>query len=62
LCGDITFIWTRNRWAYLALVINLFARKTVGWAMSDSPDTKLTAKALTMTFESKGRPKNVMFP
>ena len=47
-CGDITFIWTGNRRAYLALVMDLFARKPVGWAMSNSPDTKLTAKALTM--------------
>ncbi len=60
-CGDITFIWTGNRWAYLALVMDLFARKPVGWAMSYSPDTKLAAKALTMAFESRGRPKGVMF-
>jgi putative transposase len=60
-CGDITFIWTGNRWSYLALVMDLFARKPVGWAMSHSPDTKLTAKALTMAFESRGRPKGVMF-
>ncbi len=60
-CGDITFIWTGNRWAYLALVMDLFARKPAGWAMSNSPDTKLTAKALTMAFESRGRPKGVMF-
>ena len=60
-CGDITFIWTGNRWAYLALVMDLFARKPVGWAMSHSPDTKLAAKALTMAFESRGRPKGVMF-
>jgi len=60
-CGDITFIWTGNRWAYLALVMDLFARKPVGWAMSNSPDTKLTAKALTMAFESRGRPRGIMF-
>ena len=56
-CGDITFIWTGNRWAYLALVMDLFARKPVGWAMSHSPDTKLAAKALTMAFESRGPTK-----
>ena len=60
-CGDIRFIWTGNRWAYLAVVIDLFARKPVGWAMSYSPDTKLAAKALTMAFELRGRPKGVMF-
>jgi putative transposase len=60
-CGDITFIWTGNRWAYLAVVMDLFARKLVGWAMSYSPDTKLAAKALSMAFEPRGRPKGVMF-
>ena len=29
-CGDVTYIWTGNRWAYLAVVIDLFARKVVG--------------------------------
>ena len=41
--------------------MDLFARKLVGWAMSYSPDTKLAAKALSMAFESRGRPKGVMF-
>lgn len=33
-CGDVSFNWTGNRWAYLAVVIDLFARKPIGWAMS----------------------------
>jgi len=35
--------------------------KPIGWAMSYSPDTKLTARALSMAFESRNRPKDVMF-
>ena len=60
-CGDVTYIWTGNRWSYLAVVIDLFARKPVGWAISDSPDSNLTMKALTMAYESRGKPKGVMF-
>jgi len=60
-CGDVTYIWTGQRWAYLALVMDLFARKPVGWAMSFSPNSQLTCDALTMAFESRGRPKNMMF-
>jgi putative transposase len=60
-CGDVTYIWTGNRWAYLAVVMDLFARKPVGWAMSHSPDSNLTCQALTMAFESRGRPKEVMY-
>ncbi len=59
--GDVTYIWAGNRWMYLAVVIDLFARKPIGWAMSLSPDSKLTGKALTMAFESRGKPKGVMF-
>ena len=60
-CGDVTYIWQGNRWCYLAVVMDLFSRKIIGWAMSHSPDTTLTGKALTMAFESRGRPKGVMF-
>jgi putative transposase len=59
--GDITYIWSGKRWAYLAMVIDLFARKPVGWAVSLSPDSELTKKALTMAFESRGEPTGVMF-
>jgi putative transposase len=60
-CGDVTSIWTGKRWAYLAVVIDLFARKPIGWAMSCSPDSELTKKALKMAFESRGKPHGVMF-
>ena len=60
-CGDVSFIWVGKRWAYLAVVMDLYARKPVGWAMSFSPDSQLTGEALKMAFESRGRPKNVMF-
>ena len=59
--GNVTYVWADNRWMYLAVVIDLFARKPIGWAMSLSPDSKLTGKALTMAFESRGKPNNVMF-
>jgi putative transposase len=59
--GDVTYIWTGNRWAYLAVVVDLFARKVVGWAMSLSPDTNLTLKALELAYESRGKPTGLMF-
>ena len=60
-CGDVTYIWTGQCWAYLAVVIDLFSRKPIGWAMSSSPDSDLTCSALNMAYESRGRPKGVMF-
>jgi putative transposase len=60
-CGDVTYIWAGNRWAYLAIVMDLFSRKPIGWALSYSPNSQLTSDALSMAFESRGRPNNVMF-
>ena len=60
-CGDVTYIWTGKRWAYLAVVLDLFARKPVGWAMSFSPDSRLTMKALEMAWKTRGKPVGVMF-
>lgn len=45
-CGDVTYIWQGSRWCYLAIVMDLFSRKVIGWVMSHSPDTTLTAKVL----------------
>lgn len=60
-CGDVTYIWTGKRWAYLAVVIDLFARKVVGWATSLSPDTALTLKALELAYEGRGKPSGLTF-
>ena len=57
----MTYIWVGNRWAYLAVIIDLFARKVVGWAMSLSPDTNLTLKALELAYESRAKPTGLMF-
>lgn len=60
-CGDVTYIWVGKRWAYRAIVMDLFSRKPIGWAMSFSPDSRLTSDALRMAFESRGQPKDLMF-
>lgn len=60
-CGDITYIWAGSQWAYLAVVIDLYARKVIGWAISRSPDSALAIKALEMAYSLRGQPKGVMF-
>lgn len=60
-CGDITYIWTGNRWSYLAVVIDLYSRRVIGWALSEKPDAVLASKALTMAYEQRGQPNGVMF-
>jgi transposase InsO family protein len=34
-CADISYVWTREGWLYLAVVMDLYARRVVGWAVSD---------------------------
>jgi len=46
--GDITYIWTREGWLYLAVVIDLFSRKVVGWSMRSRMKAKLVCDALRM--------------
>jgi putative transposase len=59
--GDITFIRTQAGWLYLAVVLDLYARKVVGWAFSSVADSQLAQNALTMAWENRGRPKGLMF-
>jgi putative transposase len=60
-CGDITYVWVQNRWVYLAVVMDLYARRVVGWSLSDKPDAKLTVSALSMAYQLRGQPQDVMF-
>lgn len=46
--GDITYIPTREGWLYLAVVIDLFSRAVVGWAMSSRMTADLVNNALLM--------------
>ena len=41
-CGDITYVRTSEGWLYLAVLIDLFARKVVGYAIADHMKTELT--------------------
>jgi putative transposase len=46
--GDITYLWTQAGWVYLAVVIDLYSRKVVGWSMNQRMTTDLVKDALTM--------------
>ncbi len=45
-CCDITYVWTREGWLYLAVVLDLFSRKIVGWKTGTSLDRALVIEAL----------------
>ena len=46
--SDISYIWTKEGWLYLAVVIDLFSRKIIGWATSDRLKRDLALRALQM--------------
>jgi transposase InsO family protein len=47
---DITYVWTLEGWLYVAVVIDLFSRQGVGWAVDDHMRTSLCIRALQMAF------------
>jgi putative transposase len=51
--ADITYLPTGAGWVYLAVVLDLFSRKVVGWAMSSSLATELVSTALRQAIESR---------
>ena len=44
--SDITYIWTLEGWLYLAVILDLYSRQVVGWAMSDKLTANFVIKAL----------------
>lgn len=51
--GDITYIRTGSGWLYLAIVLDLFSRKVVGWAMAPSMPAELVCAALQMAIQQR---------
>ena len=54
--GDITYVPTRDGWLYLAVLLDLFSRRVVGWSMSDRIDTELALNALQMARKQRPVP------
>jgi len=53
---DITYIPTRQGWLYLAVVLDLYSRRVIGWRLADHLRSQLVEDALTMAIQSR-RPK-----
>jgi transposase InsO family protein len=51
--GDVTYLPTREGWLYLAVLLDLYSRKVVGWAMSEHNDEQLTLAALRMALDHR---------
>ncbi|AHM61266.1 integrase [Flammeovirgaceae bacterium 311] len=51
--GPPRYIWTKEGWLYLAVVLDLFSRKVVGWAMDETMEKCLVMTALTMALKTR---------
>jgi len=58
--GDLTMIATRAGWLYLAVVLDLYSRRIIGWAMSAKPDQQLALEALRMALARRRPPPGLL--
>lgn len=59
--GDITYLPTRKGWLYLAIVVDLYARRIVGWSFSATPDTALALGALKQAVQARKPASGLLF-
>ena len=57
---DITYVPTHEGWLYLAVVLDLFSRRVVGWASSDRIDRHLVLRALDMALAARRPPRGLV--
>ncbi len=58
--GDITYLWTQEGWLYLAVVLDLFSRKVVGWALEATLASALVEEALNMAVGRRQPPPGLL--
>jgi len=58
--SDTTYVWTREGWLYVAVILDLFSRLVVGWAMSQHNDEPLVRQALEMAASRRELPKEML--
>jgi transposase InsO family protein len=51
--SDITYVRLGREWIYLAVILDAYSRRVIGWALSRNIDTKLTLAALRMALASR---------
>ena len=58
--ADFTYIWTAEGWLYVAVVLDLFSRRVVGWSMQSSMTSQLVADSLMMAVWRRGKPQELL--
>jgi transposase InsO family protein len=55
--GDISYIWTSEGWLYLAVILDLYSRRVIGWAVSNRMKRDLAIRALDMAVALRQPPE-----
>ena len=58
--ADFTYVWTAEGWLFVAVVLDLYSRRVVGWSMQATMSAQLVMDALMMALFRRGRPQAVM--
>lgn len=58
--ADFTYVWSGEGWLYVAVVIDLYSRRVIGWSMKSEMTAQLVADALMMAVWRRGKPESVM--
>jgi len=58
--GDISYVPTQEGWLYLAVLLDAYSRRVVGWAMADHPRTELALDALAMALQARRPPPGLV--
>jgi transposase InsO family protein len=59
--GDISYIWTREGWLYLAVILDLHSRRVIGWAVSNRMKRDLAIRAMKLAIALRAPSKGCIF-
>ncbi|MDR3666189.1 MAG: IS3 family transposase [Ignavibacteriaceae bacterium] len=59
--SDITYIWTKEGWLYLAVVQDAFNREEIGWAIMERPKAEIVHLAIAMAITNRKPGKDIIF-
>ncbi len=59
--SDITYLWTSEGWLYLAVIMDVYSRKIVGWSLGSSLSKQLVVKALIMAIVHRKPEAGIIF-
>ena len=58
--GDITYLWTREGWLYLAVFLDLYSRRVVGWSLGNRLDARLVCSAFARAIARRSPPPGLL--